>query len=381
MQAAPSQRISIGGQAHLATWLMMTPAGQRALAAAHQQRLQLRCLCVGHGVDMYVARRGTTFYLARMPGTGMLHAEDCPSAEGANLFSGADSYLAGAMTESPDGRLSVQYADGGPVSIEGLLDLMIEMAELNVLRPDAGQRTWRDARKALAEGAEDIITPDGSLAAQILLPHAFNKDSYATERVGQEAFLTVPDCARLVCAPLRELRPTAYGWRVILKHMPDTRFWLSRTVAESLVERAAGTFNPGAPPLPSLALMRVKQGGKPGEFRVSDIALRRTDRRFMPCLSEQEAQVADELSAARRALLRPLRFDAPWPRALADYALLDCAGAPLPVLVLAPTGSEALDLSKRFLAGALRHRSDFPCSVWERTGWSSPPPEAAAVAN
>lgn len=381
MQTAPSQRISISGQAHLASWLMTTPVGQQVLAEAHRQRSALQCLCVGTGVDMYVARRGSTYYLARMPGTGMLHAENCPSAEEANIFSGADSYLAGAMMEQPDGRLSVQYADGGPVSIEGLLDLMIEMAELNVLRPDAGQRTWRDARKALAEGAESIVTPDGALAARILLPHTFNKDDYATERLGQEAFLTVPDCVRLVCAPLRELRPTAYGWRVVLKHMPDTRFWLSRTVMEALVGRAAGTFDPGDPPLPSLALVRVRQGGKPGEFLVSDIALRRTDRRFMPCLSEQEARVADELSAARRALLRPLRFDAPWPRALADYVLLDCAGAPLPVLVLAPTGSEALDLSKRFLVGALRHRSDFPCSVWERAGWSSPPPEAAAIPN
>jgi hypothetical protein len=376
MQAAPQQRIAVGGQAHLANWLMMTPAGQQVLAAAHRQRSALRCLCVGCGVDMYVARRGATYYLARMPGTGMLHAEDCPSTEGANLFSGADSYLGGAMTEQPDGRLFVKYADGGLVSIEGLLDLLMEMAELNVLRPDAGARTWREARKALAEGADGITTPDGDLAAQILLPNSFNKDDYGTERLGQEAFLTVPDCARLVCAPLRELRPTTYGWRVILKHMPDTRFWLSRTVAESLVERAAGTFDPGTAPLPGLALMRVKPGGKPGEFLVCDIALRRTDRRFMPCLSEQEAQVADELSAARRALLRPLRFDAPWQRALADYALLDCAGAPLPVLVLAPTGSEALDLAKKTLAGALRHRGDFPCGVWERTGWTSPPPVA-----
>lgn len=360
---------------------MATPAGQQVLAGAHRQRLPLQCLCVGRGVDMYVARRGSTYYLARMPGTGMLHAEDCPSADEANLFSGADSYLAGAMMEQPDGRMSVQYADGGPVSIEGLLDLLIEMAELNVLRPGAPMRAWHDVRTALAEGAEGIVTPDGNVAAQILLPHAFNKDRYSTERLGQEAFLTVPDCVRLVCAPLRELRPTAYGWRVILKHMPDTRFWLSRAVAETLLERAAGTFDPSSPPLPGLALMRVKPGGKPGEFLVSDIALRRTDRRFMPCLSEQEAQVADELSTAQRAVLRPLRFDAPWPRALADYALLDCAGAPLPVLVLAPSGSEVLDLAKKTLAVALRHRSDFPCAVRENAGWTSPPPEAMASSN
>ena len=376
MPATPAQRISVDGQAHLASWLMATPAGLKMLAAAHQQRSPLRCLCVGSGVDMYVARRGVTYYLARMPGTGMLHAEDCPSAEGANLFSGADGYAAGAMTEQPDGRLSVQYAEGGQVSVEGLLDLIIEMAELNVLRPDAGVRTWRDARKVLAVGAENIVAPDGNLAVQLLLPNAFNKDCYGTERLGQEAFLTVPECVRLVCAPLRELRPTAYGWRVIIKHMPDTRFWLSRAVAESLAERAAGTLSLGAPPLPGLVLMRVKPGGKPGEFLITDIALRRTDRRFMPCLSEQEAQVADELTAARRALLRPLRFDAPWARALADYTLLDCAGAPLPVLVLAPTGSEALDLAKKTLAGALRHRSDFPCGVWERGSWISPLPEA-----
>ncbi len=330
---------------------------------------------------MYVARRGATYYLARMPGTGMLHGDACPAAEGMNLFSGADAYLPGAMSEQPDGRLSVQYAEGGQVSLEGLLDLLIEVAELNVLRPNTGARTWREARAALAGGAESIVTPDGDLATQLMLPNAFSKETYGAERLGQEAFLTVPDCVRLVCAPLRELRPTAYGWRVVLKHMPDTRFWLSRALGELLVERAGGTFNPGTPPLPGLALMRTRPGSKPGDFLVTDIAIHRTDRRFMPCLSEQEAQVADELAAACRGMLRPLRFDAPWHRALADYALLDCAGAPLPILVLAPTGCCELDLAKRTLAGALRHRSDFPCGVWDREVWTAPPPDAVIPLN
>lgn len=352
---------------------MATPPGQRLLASAHKVGDRPRCLCTRAGVDMYVARRGATFYLARMPGTGLLHADGCPSTEDCNLYSGADHYGPDAMCEGDNGVLSVAYGDG-PVSLNGLLDALFEVSELNVLRPGTPAPGWRGVREQLRQAAMAIHVRGGILDTFLEVPVAFAKDDYPERRGAQELFLSEPDALRLVCAPLREIRATRYGWQIVLKHMPDTKFWLSRAAGTEIAERAAGTLNLAAPPEHALVLMRVRRASKPGTFLVLDMALRQTDRRFLPCLSEQEAQVLEEFAAGARGVFRPLRFDAPWERALADYALMDRPGELVPVLVLAPTGSDALDFAKRSLAASLRHGGGFACGVWERDRWVVPPP-------
>jgi len=376
MHMSPAQTIRVGENEHQLDWLTASVPGQRVLAGAYRDGLRLSCLCTQGGIDMYVARRGATYYLARMPGTGLLHAETCPSSEASNLYSGADHYSPGAMQENTEGILQVSYGNG-TVSLNGLLDAMIEVSGLNEIHanyPAYPAPVWRAVREQLYRSAQNIQIPSGMLDTFFMAPTAFAKETYLKDRDSQEQFLSVKTALRLVCAPLRNIRETKYGWQIALKHMPDTKFWLGSPVGEQLIRHADGTLDFKTPPEHALVLLKVRPASRPGAFQVSDLALRRTDRHYLPCLSDQEALVSEELVVAGRSIFRPLRFDAPWTRTLADYALMDHPNEPIPILVLAPSGSDALDFAKRSLAAAVRHSSNFSCSVWENGRWIVPLP-------
>lgn len=303
---------------------------------------------------MYVGRRGPTYYLARMPGSGMLHDSRCGSAENVNLFSGIVGYAHGAVIESPDGNLNIAFdqatsrsVGATAIGIDGLLDLIIDTANLNAWSPAAPERSWQQARKGLSTAAAAIDIRDAeSLGQLLLLPVPFEKDTYDAARSDQEDFLSVPGALRLICAPLREVRPTQYGWQLVLKHMPRTKFWISQKVAAVVEGAAGGTLTLSDANYPALCLAIVRRAKGDG-FTVVQLALRRTDRRFVPCLSLAENAVADLLVERGIPHLRPLRFDLPWDAPLCDLALTEGFDPPAPIFVLDASGSSALDDAKR----------------------------------
>jgi hypothetical protein len=246
--ALPLQRIAIGTQSHTLTWLTGTQAGQKVLAEAHRSSQRPRCLCVAGGVEMYPAQRGRTFYLARMPGSGMLHDVACPSVDDVNLFSGIGTYASGTLLVLPDGRLQVRFDAAAPrqiealaASLDGLLDLLLDTADLNA-SPMSATLGWESVRTALANAALSLVlNASGPLSALMLLPASFNKDDHERQRQEQEDYLSTAAVPRFVCAPLREIRPTKFGYQLILKHLPRTMFWISRAVASALEAGSGGT--------------------------------------------------------------------------------------------------------------------------------------------
>ena len=375
MHKTAHQRIAIGGRVHVAEWLCDTRAGQAVLADAYRDPRRPRCMCRGAGVEMYVGRRGSTYYLSRMPGSGLLHEPACPSMEDLNLFSAAADYADGAIVELPDGSVQVRFdpaAERGEnptaVSLDGLLDLLLEISNLHAWSPQDNERGWCAVRERLGSAARTIYLAGGAvLSSCLLLPGAFEKDTYQERKRLQESFLCVQDAIRLVCAPLREIRPARYGWQIVLKHMPTSRIWMPRRVAESMKARAQGTLDCSEASYPALCLLQTRPTGN-GGFAVTAGALRRTDRRFVPCLTDAEARVADTLAARQRRFVRPLRFDASWERALADYALVEEGTAPIPIFVLATCGAPALDEAKRGTA-AVFARVLGVAHVWQNGGW------------
>jgi hypothetical protein len=381
-----AQRIAIGLRIHELAWLADTKAGQDVLSEAYRGSQRPRCLCVTGGVEMYVGRRGATYYLARMPGSGILHDAACPSVEDVNLFSGAVGYASGVLLELPDGHLVLTFDADTPrqlespaVSLDGLLDLLLETADLNTWSTDHPQRTWQEVACALSAAAETLhIKNTGPLKPSLLLPAPFDKSSYDRLRPQQETFLSMKDGLGLVCAPLREIKPTAYGWQLVLKHLPRTKFWINRKVGEALEAGSGGTLSFADVEYPALCLAQVRRTTGDG-FAVTGLALRRTDRRYLPCLSLPESDAADLLAERGIAHLRPLRFDLPWDAPLCDYALTEGRRTPAPVFVLDDTGCQALDYAKqsayRVLAGG---PMDARCV--EKTRWTPPLPAVLPAA-
>ena len=381
MARPPQQRILLGGEVHLAEWLNHSEGGQRLLAEHHDSLRRPRCQCVPGGVDMGIAKRGSRYHLARLPGSGFLHDSDCHSVESVNPLSGSSSYSRHAMLQNGDGEMHVVFSPSvergrhniPAVSLDGLLDLLIDGAGLNTLRePVELQRVWRDVRDSLAHAAvETHLAGYGPLTSQILLPPPFDKDAYAGIQAQQEAFLSAPDGLRFVCAPLREIKATSFGWLVGLKHLPRSNFWLSREAGARFAAAAGGTDPLSNPPVPGLALALVKAGRQDHNFTITHLAVRRVDMRFMPCQSEAEALAADELAARSVPFMRPLRFDASWDYPLADYVLF-FGDSQRMAYVLSDTGCEEVDASKRVTVSVLASNGVI-ASIWDNGRWAHAP--------
>ena len=323
-----------------------------------------RCMCQQGGIEMYVARRGKLFYLCRMPGTGFLHADDCASVEESSLLSGAFFYAPGAITETSDGGLALAVDLSlrerpndllTSLSIDGLLDVLLEQANINRIAPKSEPATWPRIRERLLEAASVLRLLQGPLPDFLFLPEKYSHER-ATEVQGscEELLMSQPGLT-LICAPLKEFRATAYGWQLVLKHLPGLRLWLSKNLAQKLECRWCAP-RVSKPPTFGLCLVAAKPGARKGNFSVENMVCLPTNNRFLPCSSDADAVIADQLLSAGHSLMRPLRFDCDPAFPLADFAILDSA-EPRPVFILQPSGNEALDTAKRGLVATMKRNN------------------------
>jgi hypothetical protein len=284
------------------------------------------------------------------------------------------------LSEAEDGAMRLRLGEGA-ASLEGLLDLLIESAELHRFSPGChGSLGWSALRERLQAAARSIAIDDvGPLPAVLLLPEAFDKTRAASQEAAYCEFLGRREAPRLVCAPIRPpAKRTAYGWALHLKHLPNVVFWLPQAVASAWLGRMPGRWDLDQMPQRSLLLARVTSARGTG-FRIVDLAGRRVDARAMPCASDAESQLADALAGEGRTFFRPLRFDCPVDETLADFVLLE-GDAAYPLFALCPTGCEEADRAKtraakrfvRFSGGA---------SIWDGQQWAPalPAPRGGAA--
>ena len=339
----PVQRIAIGTGIHTAEWLVSTRAGQELLAAAHRVVPRPRCMCVAGGIEMYVGRRGRHYYLARMPSSGLLHADDCESLEHSSLLSGAHAYAPGVIVEDAQGRLclaaNLKRIERPPsplteVSISGLLDVLVERACRDRCALGEVDRSWPLVRERLVRAAESVLVDGSVVADDLYLPSPYDRVR-GTELLDEcQAFIGRHDSA-LLCAPLKEIRATQYGWQLVLKHLPGLRLWVAAELAQALAIRNGLDAFAGPAPF-ALYLVAVRPGRRDGNYTVTNLASLRTDRHYFPSGTALQDGVAAQLVATGSPLLRPLRFDSPPDAALADFAILHDSG-PEPVFVLDDT--------------------------------------------
>lgn len=349
-----SRSIALNGATADESWFCGTPEGQSALAAALAREERPRCMCQPAGVPLYITRRGRRLFLSRLPGSALLHTAQCESGIDVNLYSAADCYAPGVVVEAADGRQTVQmrsHACPEGLSLGGLLDLLLEASGLNHHQPGEA-RGWRHVRTRLAAAAEEIrCEPGGPLAQRLILPEAFDADAPAAGVEGVLQTLADAHEPRLLCAPMRSLAPSRYGWLLQLRHLSAVPFWVRMEEARRVEEAAAGTLVFSAPPPFALCLAEVEPARDRG-VRVLQLCVRRTDRRFLPCLSDADVELSDALSRCHH-YFRPLRFDADWRRPLADFVVIDAAGWRIRMSAGA-TGQPSLDQCRAAIAAIQR---------------------------
>jgi hypothetical protein len=373
-----------------------------AIAAAHAAHERPRCLCLVGGVEMYIARLAGSnegYIVKRMPDTGSHHAPDCPSYEPPPEVSGLGQVLGSAITEDPAtgettlkldfpmskiaGRSTMPSAGGDSdsvassgtkLSLRGLLHYLWDQAELTRWQPGfSGKRTWGTVRRHLLQAAEHKIARGDALSARLYVPEVFaveHRDAINARRVSQWApSIAVPGRPQhlmLLIAEVKEIVPARYGFKAVVKHVPDQAF----AIDEALYRRLGRRFESalalwGAADdihMVMIATFSVSAAGVP---TIVELSLMPVTRQWVPVEDAFEKQLVEKLVAEGRSFIKGLRYNLGAASALACATLTDCEGS-APLLFVVPAGIE--DAARYF------ETSDPTIPVWHWRPTAEPMP-------
>jgi hypothetical protein len=369
----PQVAYDIDGQ----RWVKDEPGFADAIVRAHEERLRPRCLCRpdadGQGIEMYVARLVDGYTVKRMPNTGSQHATACPSYEPSAEFSGLGQLLGSAIVENPTtgettlkldfsmsklpGRSASPAAastsssvvtQGHKLSLRALLHYLWDQAELTHWKPGfSGRRSWFTVRKNLLRAAENKFMRGHTLKASLYIPEVFSvdqRDALHLRRAQQWARAAhqegSPQCLMLMIAEVKEITPSRFGHKAVIKHIPDQAFMLDEQLYRRMGRRFASVLSlwGGCEDLHMVivATFSVTAAGIPN---LVELFLMPVTEHWLPIESGFEKQLLDRLASDGRSFVKGLRYDLASSSASASATLTDCDGS-APVLFIADEGVE-----------------------------------------
>lgn len=396
---APSAIYEIGGR----RFEIGSRGFSDAIAEAHASQQRPRCMCLVDGVEMYVARLAGSdrgYIVKRMPDTGSHHAPDCPSYEPPAEFSGLGQVLGNAITEDPatgettlrldfplarmPGRSTMPPAggesdsvssSGTKLSLRALLHYLWDQAELTRWHPGfSGKRTWATVRRHLLQAAEHKLARGDSLRARLYVPEPFSideRDAINARRLAQWQHAVAapgkPQHLMLLIGEVKEIEPARYGFKAIVKHMPDQSF----AIDEHLYRRLGRRFEPelalwGASDdihMVMIATFGVSSAGVPA---IVELSLMPVTRHWLPVEDGFEKQLLDRLVGENRAFVKGLHYNLARGNGIASAVLTDCEGS-APMLFIVPA-----DLDETVPGHETRDPGP-TVWMWRRSGEPMPP--------
>jgi hypothetical protein len=386
------------------SWLSSEDVGfADALAAAHADRLRPKCLCLMQGIEMYVARLGEGFIVKRMPGTGSQHAPDCASYEPLPEASGLGQVLGTAIKEDPatgetalrlgfsmsklGGRTTMPApgspsdsvaADGSKLSLRGLLHYLWDQAELTRWQPGfAGRRSWGTVRKHLLLAAENKVARGEALRSRLYIPKPFSieqRDALNARRIAQWSHAVAkpgkPQHLMLLIGEVKVIVQARYGYKAVIKHVPDQAF----TLDEQLYRRLGRRFDSDLALWASadtvhmvmIATFGVSEAGIP---TIAEMSLMPVTPQWLPIEDSFERQLVERLVADGRAFIKGLRYNLHRDQCLARATLTDTGDAG-PLLFVVPPGLEGASVAEGIHSA--NPRGDAPVWVWQPASEAMP---------
>lgn len=345
------------------------------LASVYRSKNRPICLCRGNGIEMYVVHIGEKFYIKRMPDTGGDHDAACGSYEPPAELSGLGEVMGSAIIESADlgttalkldfslkkiaGKTAPEQGDGGADSVRtggskltlrGLLHYLWEEAGFQRWSPSmSNKRNWAVIRKYLLHAAEHKSTKGCNLTDILYIPEPFvldRKDAIAQRRaaqlarVAQSSGQTGPRKLMLLIGEVKEIGPSRYGHKLVVKHLPDFAFMLNEDLHKRLDKRFETELSLWDS-VEGVHLIAVATFGvnKAGVASIEEIGLMVTTENWIPFESRADKSLLDVLTQDGRRFLKGMRYNLAVSRPLAAAVLIDTP-SPTALYILQPGGGD-----------------------------------------
>lgn len=375
----------------------------RAFAAAKAEAGHAACLCRTPPLRLVIrCTRAGRYHLAGWPGEGDLHADGCAFHKLHPPVSGRTGYTREAIQDTDHGpalriqpALTRQLAEPhraapdrvappthgrSSVSLLGLLHWLWEQAQLACWDPRWRHRGWGLCHARLRDQADGCAVNGQDLAQLLYVVPPYRPASAEIAARVFQAFLARLGQRHgavqrgLVLGEVKDVAATPYGVRYRLSHLRDGLF-----ASQALHQRASRSYRPAFPNTEKAGTRRIAlfviELSPRGYLQVIDLAAMLCSQLYIPADSGFEAHMANQLAAAGRAFIKPLRYDAA-EAVLPDFLLTDVTPWHV-VEVYGIRGQEAYERRKRAKQALYRQRS-VPLLEWDVDG---PMPELGRPAD
>jgi len=363
---ASQQTYQIGHQ----RFLTDSPGFADAVAQAYAEHRRPRCLCRHGGVDMYIARLAGQYgglILKRMPETGSHHALDCPHYEPPADLSGLSQVLGSAIVEDPStGQTTLKLdfpltrlpgrstqpppggehdsvkSNGSRLSLRGLLHYLWDQGELARWHPGfTGRRTWSTVRRHLLAAADHKVARGDPLRTRLYIPEAFSTEqrdaldarrhahwSRALPRPGQ------PVQRLILIGEVKEIVPARFGYKALVKHLPDQAFALETSLYRRLERRFNAQLSLWGTHdclhMMTIATFTLSCAGVPS---LEEMSLMPVTSEWLPVDDEFDWQLTARLVNEGRSFRKTLRYNMATGHQLPTALLTDTDEAPHPLTI------------------------------------------------
>lgn len=353
------------------------PGLDAALAAIHGKKQRPLCLCQAAGVEMYVARVNGHHVIKRMPNTGADHAPACDSYEPPAELSGLGQVMGSAIQEDiQDGVTTLKFdfslskapgraapapsgaeadsvkTDGSKLTLRGTLHYLWEQAGFHRWSPSmAGKRSWYVVRKFLMQAAEDKAAKGMPMGDILYIPESFSqerKDEITQRRIARLSKIAAGErSARrlmLLVGEIKEIAPSRYGHKLVVKHLPDFHFMMNDDLHNRLHKRFANELALwDAVDNAHLVVIGTFGIGPTGVASLDALALMVVTENWLPFEHVYEHLLIDNLTRSNRRFMKGLRYNLPSSKPLASVVLSDTQPAPVAMYIVPPEAGEDYD--------------------------------------
>lgn len=345
---------------------------QTILAKLYADKKRPHCLCIEPAPAMYIAKVGEKHHLKRMPNTGPHHDPNCDSYEPPAELSGLGEVVGSAIQEDPESgvtNLKLDFSltkiggrsapvatgaeqdsvrtDGQKLTLRGTLHYLWDQAGFTKWMPGmAGKRTWPVIRKYLLQGVEGKNTKGHPLSDRLYVPEPFNiekKDEIAARRTAKlmKASASGPKQLYIIIGEVKELTTARYGFKMVIKHLPDFPLMMAEDLNRRLQKRFASELGLwDAIEDAHLLTIGTFSVSSNGVASLEEVALMLVDDNWIPFETMFEKTLVDLLIKGRHRFVKGLRYNLPSTKPLASAVLSDNDKEPVAMYIVPPDADD-----------------------------------------
>lgn len=319
------------------------------LQRAHLAKIRPICDCTAEGVPVIIHQIGENFYLKRFPETGFRHRVGCKHYSPPEEISGAGELLGEAIVRNDSDNstvLKVNFslskgasapratANASPpdttksapkkLSLKSLFDFLWDEAELTSWNPQVkGTRNYDYMRTHLMDAAVGKTIKSEKLGDVLYIPEFYrpeNKDRIKIRREMVFSRIAGTKKYMLALGELKTISPSTHGFKLTMKHIPDSGFFMTEKFYEKLKDKfsweielaetnTAEKYDPNNPPQSKVIAMLLFSVNGNGYANVIEAYIATVTSDLIPYSYYQELVLINMLKSQHRTFSRCLPYN------------------------------------------------------------------------